>query len=87
MRTNYATSRDMTGSSYGTEITLMNDPKREALSEKRLLDSKNEALELIVEIETIIKSGKLTEKQISRQKHKITILLGRIALVDYGKSA
>jgi hypothetical protein len=88
MKPNYASTRDLTGTSYESSIVLMvNDPERRKLSEKELKKSKNEAMDLIVEIDRIIASGVLTAKQVKRRERKRAILLGRIAYVELGETA
>ena len=87
IRPSFASSKDMTGTSYQTSVVLSNDPERKALSEKQLDDSKKEAMDVIVEIDRLVYSGAYTKNQVRRMRLKQRILFGRVALVEYGKSA
>jgi len=83
----YASSRDMTGTTHETSVTLLKDPNREAISEKKLMDQKNAVLETIAEIDQLIHCGAYTINQTKRMIRKKTILFGKIALFEYGLSA
>jgi hypothetical protein len=87
MRASYATASDMQGKSYGSNVILITDPKREATQEIRRQEKVNEIMETIVEIDRMIVSGKLAQRNLKRLELKRKVLLGKVAFMDIGKSA
>jgi hypothetical protein len=82
-----ASPRDLTGTTHESVKSLVNDPRRHAISCKKLLDQKNDTLETIAEIDQLIHSGAYTEKQVVRMERKKEILFGKIALYENGLEA
>ena len=79
MKVNYATSRDMTGQSYGTGKVIGFDKNRESRNETSLLEEMNHAWDEIIEIDCRLRSESLTESQINRLSRKREIKLSVVA--------
>ena len=91
-RPSYATSKDMTGTTYycnASPAIMVADPQRRAMSQTKLLNQKSEAMAEVIEIDKLIEANAdiYTNAQKARMLVKRSMKLRLVASLDSGLSA